>query len=138
MSEAIVSEGAVLKRGDGASPEVFTEVSEVVDFDGPGGQGSVIDVTHLKSTRREKRMGLPDEGQVTLTLNHIPTDTMQTGLRSDRANRTLRNFKLELPDSPVQTLSFSAYVLGYSISGGVDAPVRASVVLEITGEVTYA
>lgn len=138
MSSAIETQGTELKRGDGATPEVFTTVGEVVSFTGPGGSASVIDVTHLLSTAREKRMGLPDEGQFTFEVNLIPSDTAQIGLRTDRAARTLRNFQLVLTDVATTTLSFAAYVTGFSLSGGVDNVTKASVTLEISGAVTWA
>jgi len=139
MSNALESQGVVFKRGDGATPiEVFTAVGEVTSFSGPGGSASVIDVTSLASTRKEKRMGLPDEGQLTIELNFDPTDTAQMGLKADRAARVLRNFELVLTDASTTTLSFSGYVLNFSISGKVDDKITASCTIEITGEVTWA
>jgi len=138
MSNAIETQGTELKRGDGATPEVFTSVGEVTTFSGPGGSASVIDVTHLLSTAKEKRMGLPDEGQFTFEVNLVPSDVAQTGLRSDRAARTLRNFELVLTDVSTTTLSFAAYVTGFALSGSVDNVTKASITLEITGAVTWA
>ena len=115
---------------------MFTLIGEVISFDGPGGQAAVIDVTDLSSTAREKRMGLRDEGQFTFEMNALPTDAQQTALRADRAASTLRNFQLLMTDAGPTTLAFSAFVLGFTISGGVDAVYRASVTLEISGAVT--
>ncbi len=138
MAQAIESQGVQLQRGDGGSPETFTTIAEVTDFDGPSGNASVIDVTHLQSTAKEKIMGLMDEGQITFSGNLVPGDAAQQGLRDDRTNRTLRNFKLILTDAASTTLSFSAYVLNFSISGSVDDKVAFSCTLEISGPVTWA
>lgn len=135
---AMNTEGVVIARGDGASPEVFGTIGECTEFDGPSGQAAVIDATHFQSTAKEKLMGLPDEGQFTLGGNFIGSDTDQTGLRTDRTGRTLRNFKITLTDSPATILTFAAYVLSFSISGGVDDKIPFSVTLEISGPVTYA
>lgn len=136
---AMEAQGVVFKRGDGASPEVFTAVGQIVSFQGPGGSASVIDITTLDSTAKEKQMGLPDEGQFTLELILNADNAQHLALKTDRANRTLRNFKLELTDaSPATTLSFAGYVLGFQLSGGVDDVVRASVTIEISGPVTWA
>jgi len=137
-SNAMVSEGVILKRGDGGAPETFTEVSEVVSFDGPGGTAAVIDVTHLRSSAKEKRIGLPDEGQIKLEMNYVPSDSMQAALRSDRVTRTRRNFKLLMTDTGPTTASFAAYVLEFSVKGGVDQKIAASITLEIDGTVTWA
>lgn len=113
-------------------------VGEVVSFSGPGGQANVIDVTSLESTRREKMMGIPDEGQFTCEVNLVPDDTGQIAMRTDRASRTLRTAILTLTDTPSTTLTFSAYCTQFSIAGAVDDKVQASITIEITGEVVWA
>ena len=136
-SSALEAQGMQIKRGSGGSPEVFTAIPEVKSFSGPGGAASVIDVSDLDSTAKEKRMGLRDEGQLSLTINYLPDNTVHDGLRTDRANRTLRNFKMVFTDtSPATTWSFSAYVTGLAISGGVDGVVEANVTLELSGSIT--
>jgi len=132
------SQGVLFKRGNGASPEVFSTVGQVVSFSGPSGSAAVIDVTNLSSTAKEKLMGLHDEGQISLEMNLDPADTAQMGLKTDRSNRTLRNFTLTLTDSPATVLSFSGYVLNFNIGGSVDAVITASVTIEIDGAVTWS
>jgi hypothetical protein len=133
---SIESQGVQLQRGDGGGPEVFTLVGQITSIDGPSGSAAVIDVTTLDSTAREKRMGLPDEGQVTLEVIYDPANVQQEGLRSDRAARTLRNFQVVLTDLGSTTFSFSAFVLEFSRALSVDAVVTASITLEITGAET--
>jgi hypothetical protein len=117
---------------------ISTEVllGEMTDFDGPGGSASVIDVSHLLSTRKEKRMGLADEGQFTCNVNFLPGDRGQTLMRDDRAARSEQVFRLHLTDEDDSYLEFHAFVLGFAISGGVDAKVNGKLTLEITAEVT--
>ena len=129
MANAIETQGTCLKI-DGV------EVGEVVDFQGPGGQATVIDVTHLKSTAREKLIGLPDEGQFTFSMNFVPGEVGQKALRAARTARTKHTFVLEYSDG-VTTATFEGFVLGFQSSGGVDAKVDANVTIEITGAVTY-
>lgn len=138
MSDAIATQGTLIQRGDGAENEAFATIAEIVSFTGPGGQATVIDVTSLDSEAKEKRIGLPDEGQFTFECMLVPGDTAQDGLRDDRDDQTERNFKIILPDTAVTTLSFAAFVLAFSITGGVDDVVKASVTLEITGAVTWS
>lgn len=138
MSSGLEAQGVLLKRGDGATPEVFTAIAEITGFDGPSGSASVIDMTHLSSTAKEKKMGLMDEGQISIDGNLVTTDTQQEGLRDDRTARTLRNFQLVLTDSPSTTLSFAAYVLTFSISGQVDGKIPFKCTLEISGQVTWS
>lgn len=134
-SNALEAQGMVIKHGDGASPEVFTTIPEVKSFSGPSGSASVIDVSDLSSTAKEKRMGLKDEGQVSLTIQYIPQNAVHAAMRADRSNRTLRNFQIDFTDSPTTTWQFSAYVLSFATSGSVDGTVEANVTLEISGDV---
>lgn len=135
-SSALESQGMVIKRGNGASPEVFTTIPEVRSISGPDGSANEIDVTDLSSTAKEFRLGLKDEGNITLDMMYIPGNTVHAGLKTDRTNRTLRNFTLTFTDSPATTWSFSAYVQGLAVSNDVDGVTTASVTLRISGAIT--
>ena len=137
-TSAMVTEGITIQRGDGASPEVFTTIGELTDFDGPSGQAAVIDATHFQSTGKEKVIGLPDEGQFTVSGNYVQANAAQAGLITDRNARTLRNFKITFTDSPATVWTFAAYVLNFSVSGAVDDKIPFSVTLEISGLVAVA
>lgn len=136
-SNALEAQGMEIQRGDSASPTVYTKVPEVKSFSGPGGSASIIDTTDLSSAAKEKRMGLADEGQLQLTINYIPTDTVHAALRQDRADRTATPFKMIFTDaSPATEWTFDAFVTGFAVSGAVDGVVEAQVTLEITGAIT--
>ena len=135
-SSALVSQGMTIGIGDGASPEVYTSITEVNSISGPGGSAQVIDVTDLNSTAKEKRMGLPDEGQVTLEMNYIPADVQHALLRAKRASQAVVNFRITFTDSPQTLWTFAANVLGFSVDNGVDGVTSASVTLEVSGAVT--
>lgn len=133
-SNAIEAQGVIIARGVGT---VFTTIPEIKSFSGPGGSATVIDVTDLQSTAKEKRMGLPDEGQLQFTINYIPDNAVHQGLRQDRMDRIERDFRITFTDaSPATQWTFSAFVSGFSVSGAVDNVVEAQVTLEITGAIT--
>lgn len=72
-SNALESQGMTIARGDGATPtEVFTTIPEVKSISGPDGSANEIDVTDLSSSAKEFRMGLQDEGNITLDMMFIP------------------------------------------------------------------
>ena len=138
-SNALEAQGMLIKIGNGASPQVFSTISEIKTFSGPTGSAAVIDVTDLSSTAKEKRMGLADEGQLSFTINYIPDNTQHTLLRTRRASRVETDFKMVFTDdSPSTTWSFSAFVTGFAVSGAVDNVVEANVTLEITGSITQS
>jgi hypothetical protein len=136
MSNAMSSQGVILRRGDGASPEVFAAVLELQSINGPSGSATVIDVSSLDDNYVQKLIGLLDEGQFTLEGNYLGDNTVHNGLRTDRKNKTLRNFELVLDAaSPESGYSFSAYVLAAPISSAVNQQQTVSYTLEISGEV---
>lgn len=135
MSIALPSQGMKLGIGSG-SPVTYNDIPEVVSFSGPGGSGQVIDVTNLASTAIEKIMGLPDEGQLGFEINYVPTNTYHAALRTARAAKTLTKFKLTFTDTGAMEWTFNAYVTGFTVSGGVNSTIKASVTLELTGTIT--
>lgn len=138
--KAIESQGITIGMSDGSmSPITYNDIGNITSFTGPGGQASVIDVTNLDSTAKEKLMGLPDEGQFSIDINLDPDNTQHQALRTARANRALTYFKITLTDtSPATAITFQGYVLGFSINGSVDQVVKATVTIEVDGPVSYA
>lgn len=133
--ELIDAQGTVFKRGTGTgSPETFAEILGVKTFNGPGGSTPIRDASTLKSTRKEKKPGLPDSGQLTLNLFFDPGDTVHQGLRADWAARTRRNFQMILVDGT--EWAFAGYVVSCPVQGGVDADLESTVTIEIDGEIT--
>lgn len=122
--------------GGTATPPTWVDIGEAVDYSGPTGSASVIDITHLQSIAKEKLMGLADEGQFTLSLNRVFSDIGQMLCWEARAERLKKNFKITYKDST--TAAFAGYVLEFSTSGGVDDKVSGSITIEIDGPVTFA
>lgn len=135
-SSALEAQGMLIQRMNDGSPTEYSTIPEVKSVSGPSGSASVIDVSDLSSTSKEKRMGLADEGQLQLTVNYIPGNAVHAGLRADRAARTLRGFRVVFTDSPNTIWSFNGYVTGFSTSGGVDGTLESQVTIEISGSIT--
>lgn len=140
MSLAISGQGATISVSvDGTA---FTEVSEVKSFGGIGGGTSTVkDVTHLKSTAKEKKLGLKDEGQVTLSGNDIPTDPGQKMMKTARGTSSKLRMKVELankktPTGKGTTWTFDVFVQTFKSDGiAVDETLIFDSSCEITGEV---
>lgn len=130
------SQGAGIFMSDLASPEVYTEIAQVVSISGPDGSAAEIDVTALDSAAKEWLMGLPDEGSVTIETIHDPANAQHEALRAARADQSIQNFQIKLTDSPQTVYSMSCYITGFSMNLGVDDAVKASYTLRITGPVT--
>jgi len=141
MTAAIFAHGTLLKIGDGASTEVFTTIAEVTDIGGPEIALEIAEVTSHSSTNgwKEKIGALLDAGQVSFSINYIPTNATHNntaGLIADMVARTLRNFQLIFPDSGTTTWSFSALVVGFSPTEPIDGALTADVTLEVSGQPT--
>lgn len=134
-SNALSSQGIKVKRGAG-SPLAFTDIPEIISFNGPGGNAQVIDITNLDSAAIEKLMGLPDEGQLSFEMNYVPENTLHAALRDDRNNQSIVPIRIVFSDPGLTQWDFNAYVTNFTVSGGVNAPLRASVTFEITGAIT--
>jgi hypothetical protein len=134
-SNAIETQSTILKMGDTSGVGITTVIGEVTSFSGPGGSATVIDVSNLASTAKEKLMGLADEGQFKFEINYVPGDTGHKALIAARASRAKKFFKLIYSNDA--EAAWAGYVLAFEISGGVDAVVGASVTIEITGSVTH-
>ena len=140
MSGAINGQGATISVStDGIT---FTEVSEVKSFGGiGGGTASIKDVTHLKSKAKEKKLGLKDEGQVTLSGNYIEDDAGQEMMKTARTNSSILTMKVELENKKTlagkgTTWEFKVYVQTFKTDGiSVDETITFDSSCEITGEV---
>ena len=137
MAKAIESQGITLQVSEG-SPTLFQTIANVIGFSGPGGSASVIDITNLSSTAKEKLMGLPDEGQFTLDLNFDPDAASHIRMRDARVARQKMSFKINFTDVTPSSCVFDGYVLSMQYSGAVDAAVKAAVTIEIDGPVIWA
>lgn len=137
LVKGIVGRGTTLHVNVQGSPTNFQKVGNVTDFQGPGGQATVIDASNLDSESREKLMGLFDEGQLSFNINLDPDDAVHQALRTARKNKTLCEFKLTLTDTSPTLGIFFGYVTGFSHSGGVDALLKAAVTVEIDGSVNW-
>jgi hypothetical protein len=112
-------------------------VGDVISFSGPTGSAGVIDITTLLSTAKEKMLGLPDEGQITMELILRTSDTAQIALRADRRTRTKRKATIQMVDDTTTIIDAKGYVSGFSITGAVDEAIKGSVTLELTGLTTW-
>ena len=135
--------GVKLQRGDAASPEVFTDIAELINLGGPGLSLDTVEVTHTGSTNkyREYIAGLLDAGEVSAEVNFLPANATQNeaaGILKDIKDRTKRNFKIVFPDSGSATWSFAAFVTAFEPSAPIDDRMTASITLKLTGDPTLA
>lgn len=132
-TNAVLGATSSLKLGDGASPEVFTTIAEVLRCGPIGQQTAEVEVTHLSSTSKEFIGGLPEGATVEFGLNFVG-GTQQTALR-DGIGST-KNFKMEFSDNT--SASFAFVILGFMRGEtSPEAQLTATVNGRITGNVVW-
>lgn len=137
-SNALESQGMELAIGSAASPTVYTHIPEIKSISGPTGSATVIDVTDLDSVAKEKRLGLKDQGQLTLDVNWIPSNAAHAALKAAFDSGDETAFRMTFTDSGTTQWYMRGFVNGLAISNGVDAVLTASVTIELTGDILEA
>jgi hypothetical protein len=138
MTDYVDTQGTDLKIGNGASPEVFTSIPQIVSIDGPSSARSEKTVTHLKSTAVETSPGLRDFGSLNLEVEWDEGDTVHAGLRTKFDAGTYHNFQLVDAGSPTKRYSFRGWVKSIPQKYGIDAVVMASVEIRLTSAMTVS
>jgi len=140
-SQAIPSYGTLLKRETSFGSTVFVTIAEVKSMDGPGMKGDTIDVTTHSSAAsgawREKISSLLDPGEVSFTINLVPSLAAHKSLLSDFTTRTKTNFQMVFPDGGSTTWSFTGYITQFGAKAEVDGVLEADMTVTLTGAPTF-
>lgn len=136
MTQARLGFGGEFQIGNGASPEVFTKLAEVIDIPTPNPTRNVVDATNLDSPNQfmEFIAGAKDPGEITVEMNLLVTNL--TTVITDYNSGAQKNYRILIPTSPQKQLDFAAIPIGYSISGPHADKMTLSYNLKITGAVT--
>ena len=134
----IDTQGATFQREDlTLSPPTFVTVAGLVNIGEVGVERSLIDTTNLASTIREYKGAIPDGAEIDLDFQY-DASTQQVGLKADLDNNTVRQFKINIQDSPVKVFAFAGLVISWKISNPIDQVVPLTVRVKITGSLTIA
>ena len=140
MSNAAMGAGAAFGIGDGASPEVYTDLAEVLSISPPSQAVDIIDVTHLKSTNRLREFiaGFIDPGDVSIEMNFIAGSAADVAIRALEGLATTTNFRVTFPDgtSGSVTWIFAGFLSGYEPTVSPDDKMTANVTFKVTGVTT--
>ena len=117
-SAATSGYSATLQVGDGASPEAYTAIAEVVRISGIGVNRDTIEVSHLTSDDEWKEFiyGMSMTTDFSLEVNFLPTSATQKETIADAQDtdaNAAKTYRLVLPDfgavTKVTTVSGSAW-----------------------------
>ena len=118
-----------------ATPQTFSKVGNVQDFTPDGGTANVIDVSNMDSTAKEKRQGLQDMGNYSLTYDTDDTDVGQLALIAARTAQSIKTFKQTYPGG-LLVRAWQGFVQKVAEpSAGVDKVLRGSATIVVTGPI---
>lgn len=134
------AKGTLLKLGDGAAPEVFTTIGQIMDIQGPNESRGTIDASDHDTVAAKEFLSeaLYDGGEQTFELHWDPALATQLTMASLLRSGALRNYQSAFPTNPVRVLSYAAYVTGFSRGAPHDGKLTGSVTLKISGGVGEA
>ena len=138
MTSAVLGSGATLQLGNGASPQVYTTIAEVLRVGPIGSSNPEVDVTNLDSTAKEYIAGLADGNTVEFEMNWVAGNTQQQSLRTSQASGSTVNMKMVWPVSPETTAQFDLVLLDFSMGDTTpEAQVTATVSGRISGSIAW-
>jgi hypothetical protein len=134
---ARVGYGVILKKGDGGSPEAYTDYGlEVTSVSGVGFSRSAIDATHMQSADGyvEFIHGLKTTKPITVELNWLATNTASIQALLEGAKG---NWRVQFPDN--STMTFKAAITDFDLGSVTpDGKMTASMVFTPSGKATLA
>jgi hypothetical protein len=137
MSNALIGTGILLKSGNGAGPEVFTDIAEIVALKPPALSRNEIEVSNHNEGVEAKILGMLRQGQVTGTLNWIPGNGTHAALIADLLANTKRNWQIAFPSPDDDTWTFAGRIQLFDIpEQGVDSALQAQFALTLDGAIT--
>lgn len=119
------------------------EIGQVAGWNGPNITGNIIDITHLRSTAKEKMVGLQDPGDLSISVFFQATSELHKPLADDLQNRTLRRWDIKFTDQgstagdQPSAVYFPGYLNGYTITGAVDDVLKGDISISITKGINW-
>jgi predicted secreted protein len=132
---AVDAFGTKWAMGDGAGPEVFTDVADVTNI-------GILDVkvdtietsTHDSAEQwREFIGGMKDAGELKMEVNYDPA---AHGVIFDAIGGDPRNHKITLVDAGAAVVTFAAVITGFQAGAPYDDKMSGSVTLKVSGKPT--
>lgn len=134
----VLAKGTKLSVGDAASPEVFTQITGVVEINVPNPEVADLEETDHDTAARTRTYGpgLIEPGDISIMYKFDPANTQQVQLETDRDAGTARNYQTEVPTSPVDQQTFSAYVKTVEPATPIDGHYTKRATLKVAGAIT--
>lgn len=138
MPKPVNAHDTLLKRGNGATPEVFETVAKVIsDISGPGITRGAHQIRGRGEKWARKLPGKPDAGQLSFTVAFMPQNPSHAALLADSHSDDIRNWRMEFPDPEVTAWAFAGFVSNFELNEPEDGTLTAAVTIELDGEPNF-
>jgi hypothetical protein len=138
----VAAQGFKFKIGNGADPEIFTQVAHVKDWNFPKISQGTIDTTSCDDEWADAiKDGIKRGGPVAFTLHYDPTKAAQKAVREAVESPDAVNVQLTLADAPEDgdpSLCEFALLFGeWEVTGSSGGVVMVSVTGTVKGQVDF-
>ncbi len=107
-------------------------VGEVFDVSGGSSPTNKIPIGSFADTVMKYRPGRRKAGDFTFSVNFNPDDTVQSALEADRLSDTEREVEWIMPEGSINTITFNARVMNWTLAASDDDIYKAQLTLKIT------
>jgi NAD/NADP transhydrogenase alpha subunit len=116
----------------------FVDLAEVFEVTPPEVSVDQVEVTHFKSPNRSREYipALSDNGTASASMNYVPNSTTDQTLDTLLTSGDVAEMRITYPNGV--TVTFDAFVSGYSKSIPVADRMTAEAQFKVTGDVTMA
>lgn len=137
-ASAGIGHGITFSIGDGASPEVFTPVADLLDGDGPGLSKDSVQITSGESANRWREFisGFRDGGEVTFEFNL--TNANLTALKTNFDLDTNSNYRVVVPAPASATWTFAGHLTALDPTYPQEDRMTGSLTVKVSGAPTLA
>lgn len=130
--------GSVLQLGNGATPEVFTNIAEITSLTPPKAKRDSDEVSNYASpdAYREFIPTWRDGGEVAVEANWLPNDATQdenTGILANFNDNVNHNWKILLPNS-IATIAFAGHVVAFEPDLPLDGHGKLAFTIKVSGK----
>jgi predicted secreted protein len=139
-TNARIGYGTLFASGNGASPEVFTDLAEVTNITPPGWARDTVDATHQQSpgAHREFIAALADAGELSIDINYVPGGAAVASLEAEKAltgSSAAKNRRITFPDGSYMT--FVGILTAFEPDAPIDDKMAASLTFKVSGVPTF-
>lgn len=141
-SEANPGWGCTVGLGDGADPEVYTVIAELLGVPGVGATARTAEVTTMTSPdgwAEYIKTGVKEQKPITLPINFVADSAQQLDIIKDKLEDDLsHSFQVTFTDDSTSLLTFDALVVDSSIDHDKDSQAQGSITIRPTGKPVWS